>query len=376
VSVAETALRLVEIPSFPGDETAIAEAYAGLLAEAGADVELGTTVPRSPSVIARAGSRSGPVLQLTGHLDTVPVPHDPPHIEGDRLYGRGACDMKAGLASIVEAVRVLGPELRERGGSLLVTAYGLHEGSGAVPMHAPLRGLLQRGIHGDAAIVCEGPLGVLPLCGKGSMIWRLEVERPAGGPDHELRAGDVPNPIEAALDLVARWTARVKASDLSHPVLGRETVFVGAVHGGELYNTLPLRVTLDGTRRYPPPRTFDEAVAELDAVCDEVERAHGVRVGRTCERSGQPFEIPAGDRLIAAVRAAHEAETGEVLATGHQLFSSDLNHVVSEAGIPAAAYGVDPGPGHSTPEHVSLADLDRATRVLVRAARDWLRGAV
>jgi succinyl-diaminopimelate desuccinylase len=158
-------------------------------------------------------------------------------------------------------------------------------------------------------------------------------------------------------------------------VLGPETVFVGAIHGGELYNTVPLRVTLDGTRRYPPPRTFDEAVAELDEVCDEVERAHGVRIERTCERSGQPFEIPAGDPLIAAVRAAHEAETGEVLATGHQLFSSDLNHVVSEAGIPAAAYGVDPGPGHSTPEHVSLADLDRATRVLVRAARDWLRGA-
>jgi acetylornithine deacetylase len=344
-----------------------------VLADAGARAELDTSVPGSPSVVARLRGGDGPTLQLAGHLDTVPIAHDPPHVEGDLLFGRGACDMKAGLAGMAETVNVLAPVIGDLGGELLVTAYGLHEGPGAAPMHAPLRGLLARGIRGDAAIVCEGPRAMLPLCGKGSMIFRLGVEREATGPDHELRAAGTPNPITAARRLIDLLERRVAASRIEHPLLGRESVFVGAIHGGELYNTVPLRVTLDGTRRYPPPRVYDDVVAELAGVCATVEREHGVRVLVRCERSGQPFELDARERVFEAVQAAHEEVVGATLPTGHQLFASDLNHFASE-GIPAAAYGVDPGPGHSTPEHVSLAELAQTTRVFVRAAASFLGG--
>jgi acetylornithine deacetylase/succinyl-diaminopimelate desuccinylase-like protein len=276
--------------------------------------------------------------------------------------------MKAGLAAIAETVQALAPALDDLRGELLVTAYGLHEGAGSAPMHAPLRGLLARGCRGDAAIVAEGPRESLPVAGKGSLIFRLDVVRDAAGPDHELRAGATPNPIVAAQRLIALAQERVAASPLEHPQLGRETFFVGAIHGGDLYNRVPMRVTLDGTRRYPPPRVWDEVVAELDEVCDAVEEEFRVRVERSYERSGQPFELAEDAEIVRAVRDAHAEVVGTPLALGHQLFASDLNHFAGEAGIPAAAYGVDPTPGHSTPEYVSLAELAQTARVFVGAA--------
>jgi acetylornithine deacetylase/succinyl-diaminopimelate desuccinylase-like protein len=370
--LADATMRLVRIPSPPGEESAVAEAYAQLLASAGARVELDARAAGSPSVIARIGREGSRCLQLAGHLDTVPIPHDAPRIVGDRLYGRGACDMKAGLAAIAETVRVLAAVVDDLDGSLLVTAYGLHEGAGSVPMHAPLRDLLARGVHGDAAIVCEGPHGMLPLSGKGSLIFRIDVTRPETAVDHELRVGGTPNPIIAAQRLCEIVGAHVEQSPLEHPVLGGETFFVGAISGGELYNTLARTVTLHGTRRYPPPRTFEEVAAELDEARATVERELGVTIAVTCERSGQPFEVAPDAAIVEAVQAAHRAVTGHALAAGHQLFASDVNHFASEAGIPVAAFGVDEDSGHSTPEHVSLSELEATARVYVDAAARYL----
>lgn len=371
--LAQLALRLVEIRSYPGEEEEIAGEYAGVLRDAGADVELDAAVAGSPSVVARIGSRGRRRLQLAGHLDTVPVPHDPPAIEGGILYGRGSCDMKAGLAAIAETVRVLAPALDDLGGELLVTAYGLHEGAGAAPMHAPLRGLLARGCYGDAAIVAEGPRESLPVAGKGSLIFRLDVVRSDTGPDHELRATPRANPIMAAHRLIALVEERVAASPVEHPQLGRETFFVGAIHGGDLYNRVPLRVSLEGTRRYPSPRRWNDVVAELDEICGMVEEEFGVQVERTYERSGQPFEVASDAAIVRSVRNAHRDVVGTPLPLGHQLFASDLNHFAADAGIPAAAYGVDPARGHSTPEFVSLRELFLTARVFVRAAVAFFR---
>jgi acetylornithine deacetylase/succinyl-diaminopimelate desuccinylase-like protein len=371
--LADTTMQLVEIRSHPGEEAAIAEAYAQILTSCGARVELDATVAGSPSVIARIGREgAGRCLQLAGHLDTVPIAHDPARLVGDILYGRGACDMKAGLAAIAETVRVLGPALDDLDGSLLVTAYGLHEGPGNAPMHAPLRDLLARGVHGDAAIVCEGPLGLLPLAGKGSLIFRIVVSRPETAIDHELRVGDMPNPIVAAQRLCALIGARVAASPHRHPLLGGETFFLGSIEGGELYNTLPRSVTIQGTRRYPAPRTFEEVEDELDEARAAVERELGVSIEVICERSGQPFEIASDAEIVQAVQRAHLSVTGARLPAGHQLFASDVNHFAAEAGIPVAAFGVNEESGHSTPEHVSLRELEATAEVYVAAARDFL----
>ena len=94
-------LELVEVESPTGDTAEVARLYAGWLEEIGMDVEvLDDVFPATPTVVGRLrGGEPGPTVVLYAHLDTVPIPHDPPRIEGDRVYGRGSADMKGAAAA-------------------------------------------------------------------------------------------------------------------------------------------------------------------------------------------------------------------------------------------------------------------------------------
>lgn len=369
------ALTLLEIPSFPGHESAIADAYAGMLRDAGLDVDLDETFAASPSVIARIGPRAesaGPVVQLAGHLDTVPVPDDPPRIADGRLYGRGAADMKAALAAFVEVALALRDVGDPRRGGLLVTAYGQHEASETETLHEPLRDLLRRGIHGDVAIVGDGPSRTLPVTGKGSIIFEVHLRRPGEATHELLAAPGTPNPVMAAHRFVELLAKTARSWTLEDPDVGRDTFFLGAIRGGDLYNRIAVEARIDGTRRYPPPRAFDDARAELVAIADRVAQEHGLEVVLVPHRSGQPFRQDPSDPFITAFRDAAARVAGEPLTlTGIQL-ASDINHVVELARIPTVLHGVDPTRAHATPEFVPLAEVARAARVYARAVGTML----
>src|SRR5688572_11535028 len=98
-------MEMVRIPSWPGEETAMAGHFAGLLERGGLRVEQDHACPESPSVIGRWRGVDGPVLQFDGHTDTVPVEHPAPYERDNILHGRGSADMKCGLAGIAEACR-------------------------------------------------------------------------------------------------------------------------------------------------------------------------------------------------------------------------------------------------------------------------------
>jgi acetylornithine deacetylase/succinyl-diaminopimelate desuccinylase-like protein len=371
----DRALNLLEIPSFSGDEGAVADAYAAMLTAAGLEVEIDRTFYASPSVIARTREvdrSDGPVLQLAGHLDTVPVAQDPPSIQGGLLVGRGAADMKGALAAFAEVCAALTAAGGPRRGGILVTAYGQHEASPAGILHEPLRDLLRRGIHGDVALIGDGPNRFLPVAGKGSIIFEVHLRR-AGEPGHELLSEPgTPNPVMAAHRFVELLAAQSRTWTLEDPDVGRETFFIGAIRGGDLYNRIAVEARIDGTRRYPPPRTFDEARAELDAIARRVEDEHGVEVEVVPNRSGQPFRIDPEDPFLATFRreAAHVTGT-ELPLAGIQL-ASDINHVVELTGIPTVLHGVDPTRAHATPEWVPIAELVRAARVYARVVGGML----
>jgi acetylornithine deacetylase/succinyl-diaminopimelate desuccinylase-like protein len=107
--IVELACRLIEIPSPPGSEAGVAGAVADALRAVGVPrVAVDEDIPGSPSVLAVVeGRRPGPVLQWHGHLDTISTAHAPARIDGDRLFGRGACDMKGTLAAMILAARAL-----------------------------------------------------------------------------------------------------------------------------------------------------------------------------------------------------------------------------------------------------------------------------
>src|SRR5438105_8269452 len=103
----DTAVKLIAVPSRTGEAGAAADCLAQILAGEGFTVERPEGGhPVSPAVVVRFDSkRPGRTLQFNGHLDTVHLPFVPPRVEGDRITGSGASDMKAGLAAAVEAVR-------------------------------------------------------------------------------------------------------------------------------------------------------------------------------------------------------------------------------------------------------------------------------
>ena len=124
-------LELVSIESPTGDTAEVARRYAQRLAEIGMEVEvLDEVFPATPIVIGRLrGGEPGPTVVLNGHLDTVPIPHEPPRVEDGLVYGRGSADMKGALACAAETARIVkasGPFP----GELVVLATGLHESPG------------------------------------------------------------------------------------------------------------------------------------------------------------------------------------------------------------------------------------------------------
>src|SRR5437773_2571561 len=206
--------RLVRIPSQTGSEQAAAEALAGWCREAGLDVSMQEVEPGRPNVLATWRAGRGPHLLLTGHIDTVPVgegwtrdPHGS-EIAGGRLYGRGACDMKGGLAAMLGAIVAL----RERGelaaGDVtLAAAVGEEEDS------AGTRAMAKRGIEVDRRLnpgesaeqVVEELQGAIARV-KESLPW-LEAEIIAG-PDY------IPFEIPQDNELVRSMTNAMQAAGL------------------------------------------------------------------------------------------------------------------------------------------------------------------
>ena len=106
--ITENLWRLVNIPSPTGQERQAALCFAEMLAEAGAEIQIDETIPGSPGIIGRLkGNSKGKTIQLSGHIDHINIPHSAPTQTAERITGRGAADMKNGLAGILEIIHVL-----------------------------------------------------------------------------------------------------------------------------------------------------------------------------------------------------------------------------------------------------------------------------
>lgn len=371
--LARRTMELVAIPSPSGHEADVATGYAAMLREAGLDVSMDREFPESPSVIARLPGSPGRVLQLDGHLDTVPNPHSPPERRGEVLYGRGTCDMKGGLAVSAEVAQILAESRLRLGGSLLLTAHGQHEE--AVPgrgLHAPLLGLLRRGIKGDACIIPEGPHLDVPIAGKGLIIFSVRFSRP-GEPSHEILSDPTPpNPILAAHRFISLMQERATAWDAIDPLVGSESFFIGSLHGGDLYNRIPTWAELSGTRRYPVGRTYAEARAELELVAARAAAETGVEVQVTPEKSGQPFRLQESDPIVVALRDSYRKVAGRDLPVSGMRYSGDVSQFCNAGGVPAVYHGTDQTSAHGDLESVGISDLVRCARVLLGASLHYL----
>jgi acetylornithine deacetylase/succinyl-diaminopimelate desuccinylase len=367
------ASELVAILSPTGESHAAAVYYADRLRELGAEVQFDAEFPGSPSVIAYVnGGQPGPALELAGHLDVIPVEHEPPFVRDGVLYGRGACDMKGPMAAVLETTRLLLGVRDRLQGRLMVCAYGMHEAP--VGRGQCLERLIARGIVGDAVICVEGPCDAIAIMGRGMSTYEIVIERP-GEPLHELQAGAATiHPLLVGLDVAALlrdWAGELAAGP-ALPYVGRESLFIGQFVSGDFYNRVPTQCRIVGTRRYAPHRRFPEVRAEFEARLDIVRRTTTAAIRLDLVKTRDGFRTGENEPMVEALRRAYQDVTGQPLPLVAFSAVGDASSFANEGGRPAVYYGCGLERAHATPEYVSLANLELQARVLTAAAGRYL----
>src|SRR3954447_19713696 len=305
--------RLVAIDSVnpslvPGGagEAAIARQVVEWARASALEAEVLEGTPERPSVVVRARGRGGGrTLLLCGHLDTVGVegmaaPHAP-RIAGGRVYGRGAYDMKAGVAAALVACR----EAAALGlaGDVVVAAVADEE-------HASLgvQGAL-RAVRPDAAIVTEPTELEVVVAHKGFVWAEIQIRgRAAHGSRPPPRGGAI---VKAGPVLTALGALDGALAERTHPRLGRGSVHASLIRGGEELSSYPGRCVVSLERRTLPGEGAAHVDAELAGLLDEcrsadpaLEATHRVLLER------DPFEVAPDAEIVELVAAAAESELG------------------------------------------------------------------
>jgi acetylornithine deacetylase len=373
-------------------EAACQDAVAAHLGELGMEVDRFEVLPGRDDVVGTLpGSGSGRSLILNGHVDVVPAgdpalwPHEPwaGEVADGKVWGRGSCDMKGGLAAGIGALRALRDcGLRLRGD--VVFQAVVDEETGGPGTHAAIA----RGPRADAAIVLEPTAGaIMPV--EGGVVWlRVTVRGVAGHSALRYRSvhaggrGTAVNAIEKAAKLLAaiQELERHWANRKVHPLLpkGITTINPGMIAGGspalsnmvdECVLGLSLKF-LPGERSEEVRAEFEDYVARV-AAADPWLRDHPPEIDWGIGGVVfPPSELPLDHPLCEAVGSAYREVVGEPQWRGFEAVS-DLAWL-AEAGIPGLLYGPgDAAQAHSTAEYVEIEELVAATKVIALALLAW-----
>ncbi|MEH3148583.1 MAG: M20 family metallopeptidase [Methylobacterium frigidaeris] len=364
-----TALDLVRFDTIspPGSEGACAAYLAGRLRPAGFAVAEYAFAPGRTSLVARLPGRDAALapLAFTGHLDTVPLglapwSFDPcGEIRDGRLHGRGASDMKGGVAAFVAAALELaaGTPAPMRGVTLVLTAG---EETGCLGA----RDLARRGALGEASglVVAEPTANRLAVAHKGALHLRA---RTRGATAH----GSMPELGDNAVLKATRAVEALRRFRFAvppHPLLGAPTLAVTSLHGGEAVNVIPDDCVLTLDIRTLPGQDHPAVLAALreqmgpDVVVDPpLADLPGVGTGPS-----DPFVAAARDALREVV-----GEPGEAIGMPYFTDGSVLQGAFA---CPTVILGPgEPGQAHQTDEWCATGAIEAAHGIYRSLLRSW-----
>ena len=387
---------LLSIPSVSGDEYAVQDAVADLLAEAGIAVERfdvpldeladapdfpGIEMEHSsfPIVIGRLpGTSPGPCLMLQGHVDVVPpgapetwtTPAFEPEVRDGKMYGRGACDMKAGVVANLEAMRSMAGV--DFAGEIVFLAVPAEEDGGAGAYAA-----IRRGVRADACVITE-PTGLdIVVAHGGAITFTLDVPGKAAHASVRREGVSALDNLTYLIGALAQDEAARNASE-SHPLMTAlglpYPTIIGQVEGGNWSSTVMDRVEAHG--RYGVMLGQD-----CDGAAEDVRRAISAAAAEHEFLADNPpsVHIWGGRFDSSSVPLDHPLPIGLQEATGRSgrrraelqgaPYGADMRLHINQGQTPTVMYGPgDVAAAHSADEYVDLSEVAECATVL----SDWL----
>jgi acetylornithine deacetylase len=330
----------------------------------GVPFERQPVAPLRENIIARYDSPGARrTIILEAHQDTVPVDNmtiEPftPKIEGDRLYGRGSCDIKGGMAAMLAAFARLVRE-KPKGAANVLMACSVDEEYTTLGVRR-----MAQSIKADMAVVAEPTQLNIVHAHKGICRWFLTV---LGRSCHS----SVPEKGENAIYRMARVVSSIEKfaaklrNSRSDPLLGPPTMSVGRIEGGTSVNTVPDRCRIEIDRRIIPGENPKDAPEELIAF---LRGEGGIDFPFECAEpwsSKEALSPKGADELITRLGAAVDSVKGSHRLTAVP-YGTDAP-ALAEAGIPTVVFGPDDiAKAHTCDEWVSLAEVEQASEILYR----------
>ena len=341
---------LLDIESVSGNEKTLADAVEAAV-RSFPHLEV---VRDGDSIIARTSLGRAERVILAGHLDTVPLPGVPgsrgtvPSTwEGDVLYGRGATDMKGGVAVQLALAAALTEPTRD----ITYVFYDHEEVEASLSGLGRLVNRYPDWLAADFAVLLEPTDGTVEGGCNGTARFNVTT---TGRAAHSARAWMGENAIHAAADILARLRDHEPLTVDVDGLAYRESLNAVMIKGGTAGNVIPDRTVIEDNYRFAPDKSPDDAEAYVRAVLagydiERTDAAAGARPG---------LHHPAAADFVAAVGAEPKPKYGW----------TDVARF-SELGIPAVNFGPgDPLLAHSDNEHVSAGEI----RECLRALRTWL----
>lgn len=325
------------------------------------------------------GAAGGRSLLFNSHIDVMPADeaegwtHPPyePVVIGDKLYGRGAADMKSGLMASVMAVQLLKDAGYELPGDVIITSVCDEEGGGNGSMQAVMRGL-----KADGVVNCEGTSGELILAHMGWVFFKVDFEGKAchsGGKKNGVSAIDKAIKVIQALNEKEHdWLLEYK-----HPLLPAPNLNVGVIEGGSAGSTVPGECTFSACVHFIPGQmSHDQVVAEFTdtvmraAKADSWMEKHPPKI--TMYQAGNGFEMDPEHEFVHAFLRAYEASRGKKVKIVGSPSGCDSRLWRNIAGCPTIQFG----PGnlaqcHAVDEWVSIEDYFRSILIYAKLILTW-----
>mgnify|MGYP000247651416 CR=1 FL=1 len=338
--------------------------------------------PQRANVLARwEGTPGAPVLLYDAHQDTVPadgmvIPPFEPTISRGRLFGRGACDVKGGLAAMLAAFARLAQTRPTPCATVVLsctcdeeaTSLGIQHLTGAWSAAENCYRLLSR--RPDYAVIAEPTQLDVVVAHRGAVRWKLHTRgrachssRPQDGVNAIYRMGRVLRELEA-------YAAALPASRPEHPLCGPATLSVGLISGGSSVNVVPDACTIEIDRRVIPGERREDAIP---AVAEWLQERLDFPVTHEAPYVFSPpldddRNGPLSDRLLASIAAA--AGPHRKIGVAYGTHASR----VAQAGVPAVVFGPgDIAQAHTEDEWIDLEQLQQATDIYAQFAVDMAK---